>query len=193
MANNCFKRCSPLLVFALVAAGCTGAEFTTPSSSLPFQTGNYHLTLTGADQVVGLSGPQAGCPGIEAAGIATVTTNVGLRMDGAIWLGLPLSAADGSFQVRFQDGFGNVGPLDVPLVGTFRGTFNDSAPSTPNDRGAKVLFNIGTGGQIEGLVDFRGKQSVGVVANGAVIFGATDGTSISCNEGTVRYSLVGPI
>lgn len=193
MTTQFLKRCALLLAFVAIPA-CSGDPFTLPSSTLPFQVGNYHLALIGQDQVVGLSGVQAGCPGIEAAGIGIVTTNVGLRNDGAIWRGLPLTVADGSFELRFQEGFGNVGPLDVPLVGTLHGTLNDSAPTVPNDRGAKVSFaNSGPGGQLEGVVDFRGTSSIGTLSAGAVTFSAADGTTISCNEGTVRYALTGPL
>jgi hypothetical protein len=178
----------------LLLAGSCGSSPTAPAAAssaqvLPFMGGTYFVQFAGADQVAIGGGPvMPGCPGISAAAVQSVSTEIDLTLDGGVWRGRPHAAAAGSFEFRFAPGpVGPGGPGGGPgVAATATGSMSSTVPSPPSDRVADSHLVFGSNATLGGGLSADGRIASGLVS-GSLVFGNSSGASISCNSGTVMW------
>jgi hypothetical protein len=195
------RRWSTIVVIVGASFACNGdssptAPTTSTSNSLALQAGPYSLFFLGADGVSGPSGSIPGCPGLGTSGIGnTVFTTVFLQPEGSDWVG---RATDGTstLVVRLRRG---EGPPQPPRTGTrvvgeiegaARNTF--SASGSVDDVARTVSFGVADANALEGAVPPTVNALSGVVIGATTLTGA-NGASVSCNSGTLSWSMSGPL
>ena len=187
-ATGSRTRLSATIVALFLVCACNDSP-TTPSSSLPLTAGIYVLSFMGVDAVgVGSAPSVPGCPGIGVAGMAS--TYVDLTNDAGVWRARPRTAGAGSFELRFSPGALGVGaPGGGPgvtatatgaLINTLITNVSGAVPDT------HVVF--GDGVTLTGGLTIDGYFGSGR-ASGPVAFTSSSGTSISCNSGTVSWTM----
>lgn len=186
--------------FVVLAAGAPALLFLTSCGSspaapsggaLPLRPGTYVIDFYGADFISIGSGPtMAGCPGISAAGLRPVSTEVDVTFDSGVWRARPHSAAGGSFELSFSPGpLGSGAPGGGPgVTASATGTLISTRSVSPLDPvpDSRVLF--GAVATLTGGLSIDGRVGSGLVS-GNVAFGDSSGRSVSCNTGTVSWDM----
>jgi hypothetical protein len=180
-------------VLASVACGNGGTSSVGPTGlQLPLQAGTYTAQFFGADAVGGGAEPiRPGCPGIAAAG-NTVFTRMRMELDGDDWTA---RAQDGTSSVTIRMRRGEGRP-QLPRVGTrivvtIAGIAHNTSSATPgDDTGRTISFGTtaGAGASLEGVLPPTDDMPAGTII-GDVAFVGSNGVSVSCNSGTVSWSL----
>lgn len=147
----------------------------------------------GADYVGIGNGPTVpSCPGIGPAGFGQILVEVTLARDGGAWRGRPGSAAAGDFDVRLQRGMGaSTAPFGVSIAGLIRGLAINTSDLFQPVGDARVSFAgsaPAADAMLDGTITPDGIIATGSIV-GSVVFSNSRGASISCNSGTVHWSL----
>ena len=180
-----------LLIASLLAASACGGRPTSPSSSggppgggLPFQATRYLISIVG-DSVR--------CGDIRAPATGTaVSLNLVLQPDATGWTAVAEDTVAGTITLRFQQGSGPAGPLEIPLSGTARGFADDRGLPIgvvpPMLNGTRIAFGA-TGTEtipLSGLIPFQDFSNG--TFDGPVLF-SRNGVTATCPAGAAGWTM----
>jgi hypothetical protein len=184
------------VLFTVTACGASptapggGSSNTSPP---PLSTGSYSLSVVAPDFTLSNGTLIPACPGAGSAGYGYIEANAIVQADGAASRVLPITMADGNFELRLLQG--SAAPQrGVPVSGSIRGLVVNTRHSlqfggAPVD--ARATFSgltLATDAQVDGVIVGDSVLTSGNVS-GNVAVGNLSGSAVNCASGTVSWSL----
>jgi hypothetical protein len=122
-----------------------------------------------------------------------VTSNVILQRHGDGWRATPSTLSDGQFTLDLRRAAGETEApyYAVPVDGVMRGVVNNTVPPASGRSDVRVTFGTADYVALEGRVAPSGRTTDGWI-RGPVTISGTNGPTIDCVPGTVRWDLNGP-
>ncbi len=162
-----------------LAAGC--ASPTAPAGALPLSAATYSLTV----------GAQANlCRDlIQPRVVRYIVGWLRLSLDGTTWVGRPLSAASGSFELRL-DRAGEENFSALPLRGTFTGRLQDfGVPPLEAASGIRIdARDLGETVALNGSATVSGTVASGVFQSPLVF--SSNARSMTCPAESLSWALI---